>query len=162
MELSLKQYAQSRVISYEAVRRQLKTYAEELAGHVQKRNRNTYIDETAQKILDEHRKERAVIVTASDEQTQLQINTLTKELSEAKADYAKLQNELLAARSETLAVQKEMIQLRNEMLRLQEQHLEELSSYRPALFGFYRKAKAKAAPAAPSADQEGTPAQDQV
>lgn len=145
MELSVKQYAQSRVISYEAVRRQLKTYSEELEGHVRKKNRNTYLDEEAQKILDEHRKERAVVVTASNEQTQLQIDTLTRDLAELRAQYTELQNELIAAREQVLSVQ-------NRMIEQQRAHAEELSSYRPSLFGLYRKVKGK--PAAPSADQE--------
>ena len=147
MELSVKQYAQSRVISYEAVRRQLKTYSEELEGHVRKKNRNTYLDEEAQKILDEHRKERAVVVTASNEQTQLQIDTLTRDLAELRAQYTELQNELIAAREQVLSVQ-------NRMIEQQRAHAEELSSYRPSLFGLYRKVKGKTA--APSADQEET------
>lgn len=158
MELSVKQYAQSRVISYEAVRRQLKTYSEELEGHVRKKNRNTYLDEEAQKILDEHRKERAVVVTASNEQTQLQIDTLTRDLAESRAQNAEAQKEIIRVQGEYNELQKEVMKARNEMIETQKkyhellmQRDEELSSYRPSLFGLYRKVKGKTA--APSADQ---------
>jgi uncharacterized coiled-coil DUF342 family protein len=126
----------------------LKTYAKELNGHVQKRNRNTYLDETAQEILDQHRKERSVIVTASTEETQLQLNTLSRDLEETRSKYSELQKELISSREEYNELQKELSKVRADMIEMQKKHLEELGSYRPSLFGFYRKLKTRT-----SADQ---------
>lgn len=148
MKITIREYATTRHVTYENVRRQIKKHSEELKDHISKNQDDvTVLDETAQEILDRHRQKRPVIVTASDEASQLKISTLTKDLSELRTQYAELQDELIKARAQVLSVQKDMIEL-------QKHHTEELSSYRPSLFGLYRKVKGAAA--APSADQEET------
>ena len=57
MELvSIKEFAESQMVSYEAVRRQTHTYAEQLKGHIIKKGRTQYLDNYAVEFLSEKRK----------------------------------------------------------------------------------------------------------
>ena len=159
MKITIREYATTRHVTYENVRRQIKKHSEELKDHVSKNQDDvTVLDETAQEILDRHRQKRPVIVTASDEASQLKINTLTRDLAESRAQNAESQKEIIRVQGEYNELQKEVMKARNEMIEMQKkyhellmQRDEELSSYRPSLFGLYRKVKGKTA--APSADQ---------
>lgn len=54
--LTLKQYANKWGVSYEAVRKQVKRYEEELRDHLSTQNNATFLDAYAQNFLDERRK----------------------------------------------------------------------------------------------------------
>ena len=68
MELvTIKQFADSQGISYEAVRKQVVRYSEELSGHVVRKNRTQYLDEVAVKFLQERRRESPIILQNMDQ-----------------------------------------------------------------------------------------------
>lgn len=60
--ISIKEYAKKNNVSYEAIRQQVKRYENELNGHIFKKNRTQFLDETAEKILDQHRKESPLVI----------------------------------------------------------------------------------------------------
>ena len=63
MELvTIKQFADSQGISYEAVRKQLHKYSEELSGHVIRKGRTQYLDEKAVEFLKERRRESPIVL----------------------------------------------------------------------------------------------------
>ena len=53
--VSLKEYAKNKGVSYEAVRKQVNRYKDELKGHISKVNRTQYLDEEAVAFLDSKR-----------------------------------------------------------------------------------------------------------
>lgn len=55
MFVSIKEYAESKGISYESVRRQIPKYEKELNGHIVKRNNTRYLDEYAVSFLNTKR-----------------------------------------------------------------------------------------------------------
>lgn len=60
--LTIAEYAQSRSVSYEAVRKQIVRYSLELDGHISKQGRTQYLDETAERFLDSKREKDPVFV----------------------------------------------------------------------------------------------------
>ena len=50
--ISIKEFAQNRGVTYEAVRKQVAKYEEELRDHIVKRGRVQYLDEYAQKLAE--------------------------------------------------------------------------------------------------------------
>lgn len=64
--LSLKDYAQSAGVSYEAVRQQVNRYKMELSGHIQKEGRTQFLDDEAIAFLDRKRQENPVVKMAAE------------------------------------------------------------------------------------------------
>lgn len=103
--ISIKEYARKNNVSYEAIRKQVKRYNDELDGHIIVQNRTQYLDDIAVSILDEHRQESPVIIFNQDiderikqleqENKNLLIKVATQadkiaELSEWKSEHALL------------------------------------------------------------------------
>lgn len=83
--LTLADYAASRQVSYEAVRRQVVRYAHELGAHVMRQGRRQYLDEEAVRWLDGHRdKNIAIVLDRSSE-----LDDALKEIEELKMQLAK-------------------------------------------------------------------------
>lgn len=143
MAISIRQYAKSRHVSYEAVRRQVTKYAKELEGHTETKNHTCLLDDIACDFLDTHRQKRAIIIDdenarAETDLLKLEIERLKKEISDQKDTIIALQNEQKAyiadkARNDTLLMiaDKEHDEL--------EETRKELAKYHKSLFGFYRK-----------------------
>lgn len=72
MATTIKEYAHKCGVSYEAVRQQVRRYAEDLEGHVQKNGRTLVLDEWAEDFLDGKRQGNPVVVAQTDLQQQLQ------------------------------------------------------------------------------------------
>lgn len=70
--ISLKDYAKNKGVSYEAVRKQVSRYREELEGHIQKVNRTQYLDDEAVAFLDAKRQENPIVIyeVSKDEEIQ--------------------------------------------------------------------------------------------
>lgn len=98
--ISIKDYAQDSGVSYEAVRRQVKRYSEELKGHVQQQGRTQFLDEVAVAFLNEHRAQNPVVVydKGHDEKIQELITeneNLRDELDAYKTKLIQAQSQLL-------------------------------------------------------------------
>jgi hypothetical protein len=70
--ISLKDYAKSKAISYEAVRKQVNRYRAELKEHIIKKNRTQYLDEEAVAFLDKKRENNPVIVLQNDDREHIE------------------------------------------------------------------------------------------
>ena len=108
--IKIKDYAKSRGVSYEAVRKQLKRYESELQDHIEKHDRTQFLDDFAVEFLDNKRNSNPVIVmeTAKDEELERLRNenkTLLLKLAESQEERIKdkeLIQELLVQKTELL------------------------------------------------------------
>ena len=64
--ITIRDYAKENNVSYEAIRKQIKRYEDELNGHIIKQNRAQFLDDIAVAILDQHRRENPVIIVNQD------------------------------------------------------------------------------------------------
>lgn len=64
--ITIRDYAKENNVSYEAIRKQIKRYEDELNGHIIKQNRKQFLDDIAVAILDQHRRENPVIIVNQD------------------------------------------------------------------------------------------------
>ena len=62
MPVTLKDYAESRGISYEAVRKQVSRHREALDGHITKRGKTQLLDDEGVAYLDEHRSDKVIMM----------------------------------------------------------------------------------------------------
>lgn len=70
--ISLKDYAAQRNITYEAVRKSVTRYKEELEGHIVVTDRTQYLDDEAVAFLDERRKKNPVVIIQQDKDEKIQ------------------------------------------------------------------------------------------
>lgn len=106
MELvTIKQFADSQGISYEAVRKQVVRYSEELSGHVIRKNRTQYLDEVAVKFLQERRRESPIILQNMDQGEE--ISRLMDQVESLRAQLVSAQNKLLESQERIISLQDE-------------------------------------------------------
>ncbi len=105
--ISMKDYAASKGVSYEAVRKQVNRYKDELDGHIFKQGRTQYLDDEAIAFLDDKRKNNPVVVlnTNKDEE----IERLERENKALLLKIAELQESLLISKDTISALQTERI-----------------------------------------------------
>lgn len=152
--MTIKEYAQSRGVSYEAVAKQVRKFKEkELKKHIKYKGNLTMLDDYAMDFLDKHRQPRNVIIAASDTDTQAelerlhnQVHQLQAELLEQKSKVnALLEEKILLIEDKAKSDAEQNNKLENIRQQLQESEQErerqqqELNKYKPSLFGFYRK-----------------------
>lgn len=110
--ISIKDYAKKQGVSYEAIRKQVNRYKDELGEHLIKRERTQYLDEEGEKILDSKRQNNPVVYVESAEK---QENAdLKKELEELKRKYEEkdsAMNKMAESMSEILKTSNENAQL---------------------------------------------------
>lgn len=82
--ISVKEYAKSRGVSPEIVRRQLIRYADDLKGHLSPLGKSKLLDEEAVRILDSHRLQRTVTVELADPETQRAMDELRKTIEDLR------------------------------------------------------------------------------
>ena len=144
--MTIKEYAMSRGVSYEAVRRQVTSLKKkELKKHIKYNGRTAELDDYAIEVLDQHRQPREVVVLASNDETQKELERLHNQVHQLQTELQKSTmkiNELLEekvllvedkARNETL-----LLLADKEHDELQEVK-QELASYQRTVFGLYRK-----------------------
>lgn len=111
MELvTLRQFAKEKRITYEAVRKQVIKYAEDLEGHIVTMDNTKYLDEYAQKFLSERRRLSPIVVKIEDTQAdngeyQAQIEALKTELLQAQKKVIQLQEEARAGLEDRIKYQ---------------------------------------------------------
>lgn len=165
--VSIRGYALSRQVSYETVRRQVTRYKKDLKGHTKRVNNAIMLDGFAQDFLDGHRMKREITVEvqASDEETRRKIEQLRNDLERSQTTIIDLQTRLLkqieenkestllieTGKIKTEALEENIKKLRTSLdekeaeLKKREEDLrqkeEELQSFKPSLFGFFRREK---------------------
>lgn len=107
--VTIKEYAKTKGVSYEAVRKQVNRYHSELKGHISKVGRVNYLDEKAVEFLDSKRAESPIIImeTAKDEQ----IQRLQDENKALLLKVTELQDQLLKEKDTVKLLQSEKIEL---------------------------------------------------
>lgn len=101
---TIRDYADSHHITYEAVRRQIARYSDELGEHVIVKGNRKYLDDFAVEFLNDHRQDRPIIVadTSRDEQ----IAAAEAENKNLLIKIAELQERLLASQASLIDAQK--------------------------------------------------------
>ena len=100
--MSIKQFADSQGITYEAVRKQVVRYAEELSDHVIRKGRTQFLDETAIEFLKERRRESPIVLQTIDQ---------SEEISRLQAQLESLRSQLVSAQNKLLETQERVISL---------------------------------------------------
>lgn len=90
--ISLKDYAKKHNVSYEAVRKQVVRFKDEIGDHVKKVDRIQYLDDTAEKFLDERRSRNPIIIEQVNKD--LQIKTLEENIKMLLSEKAALETEI--------------------------------------------------------------------
>ena len=103
--MTIKQFADSQGISYEAVRKQVVRYSDELSGHVIRKNRTQYLDEKAVEFLQERRRESPIILQNMDQGEE--ISRLQAQLESMRAQLVSAQNKLLESQERIISLQDE-------------------------------------------------------
>ena len=103
--MTLKQYADDQGISYEAVRKQVIRYAEELSDHIITQDRKKYLDQYAVKFLTERRRESPIILMNMDHNEENQ--RLKEEIESLRVKLMTAQNELLKEKDRIISLQDE-------------------------------------------------------
>lgn len=146
--MTVKEYAVSRAISYEAVAKQIRQYKKnELKKHIKYQGRTAQLDDYAIDFLDQHRQQRTVVVTASNEETQKELERLHNQVHQLQTELYKKSEEVNQLLRERTALRED--KARNDALLMlaDKEHDElqevkqELDSYKPMFLGFYRKIK---------------------
>lgn len=96
---SIKQIAEEQNVSYEAIRKMIVRYSDELKDHITRKNRTQYLDEWAVEFLKEKRRENPVVLYNMDQNEQIE---------ELKAQVELLKNKLLASQEQLLSLQSEV------------------------------------------------------
>lgn len=95
---SIKQFAEEQNVSYEAIRKQIVKYSDELKDHIVRKNRTQYLDEWAVNFLKEKRKESPIVLMNMDQNEQIE---------ELKAQVDLLKSKLLVAQDQIISLQDE-------------------------------------------------------
>lgn len=103
--MTIKQYAESQNVSYEAVRKQIIRYAEDLGEHIVRKNRTQYLDDWAVDFLTERRKENPVIIVNQDKTEE--IESLRSQVETLRVQLLNAQNELLKEKDRVISLQDE-------------------------------------------------------
>lgn len=98
--ISIKDYADKKGVTYEAVRRQVKRYREELDGHIVTKNRTRFLDSEAETFLDERRAANPLILY--EEAKDKQIENLKRENDNLKILVMQLQDDMIKQQKELL------------------------------------------------------------
>lgn len=112
--LSIAEYAKTRHISQTAIRRQLKTYAEELEGHIVETNRRKMLDDDAIAFLDSHRMPREVIIEQASSEAKKEVEDLKSKLDLMKDQIQLLQGRIISLQDEKMDLIAD--QTRNQLL----------------------------------------------
>ena len=114
--ISIKDYAERNHISYEAARKQVARYRDDLLGHIIIQGRTQYLDDDAVAFLDEHRAANPVVIIEGDKNTQIEELKIQNE--NLKLRVMELQDQLIKSKDALLERDKELIDLREQVYRL--------------------------------------------
>ena len=103
--ISLKDYAAKRNITYEAVRKSVARYKDELDGHIIKIDRTQFLDDEAEAFLDEKRQKNPVVIIQQDKDEQIE---------QLRRENEQLKDKLIAAQEALLNQKDEIARLKDE------------------------------------------------
>ena len=104
--MTIREFADAQGISYEAVRKQVVRYSDELSGHVIRKNRTQYLDETAVEFLKERRRESPIVLQTIDQADE--ISRLQDQMEALKAQLVSAQNKLLESQERIISLQEDV------------------------------------------------------
>ena len=107
--ISMKDYAEQKGISYEAVRRSVNRYKEELEGHIVVQNRSKFLDDEAVAFLDSKRQQSPIVIINQDKNEELE--RLRNEKEALLIKIAELQDALLQEKDKVAVLQEKNIAL---------------------------------------------------
>ena len=113
--ITIKDYAKQKGVSYEAIRKQIKRYEDELEGHLVKQNRFLMLDDEAVQFLDSKRSENPVIVYEQNkdeelEQLRHENKVLLIQINTVQDQLGKVQQKLIAEMNTTKLLTQEKVQ----------------------------------------------------
>ena len=113
--ITIKDYAKQKGVSYEAIRKQIKRYEEELEGHLVKQNRFLMLDDEAVQFLDSKRSQNPVIVYEQNkdeelEQLRHENKVLLIQMNTVQDQLGKVQQKLIAEMNATKLLTQEKVQ----------------------------------------------------
>ncbi len=113
--ITIKDYAKQKGVSYEAIRKQIKRYEDELEGHLVKQNRFLMLDDEAVQFLDSKRSEHPVIVYEQNkdeelEQLRHENKVLLIQMNTVQDQLGKVQQKLIAEMNTTKLLTQEKVQ----------------------------------------------------
>ena len=113
--ITIKDYAKQKGVSYEAIRKQIKRYEDELEGHLVKQNRFLMLDDEAVQFLDSKRSENPVIVYEQNkdeelEQLRHENKVLLIQMNTVQDQLGKVQQKLIAEMNTTKLLTSEKVQ----------------------------------------------------
>ena len=111
--ISLKDYAKKKNVSYEAVRKQVNRYRDELGDHLYKKDRTQYLDEEGEAFLDQKRASNPVILVEHDKDEQ--IEELTHQNEALKIKIMELQDQLIKSKDQLLERDQQLIELKDQL-----------------------------------------------
>lgn len=123
--ISMKDYALKHNISYEAVRKQVKRYQNELQSHIHKVERTNYLDEEAEAFLDDKREKNPIVVIEDDRKNEIQ--RLHDENKTLLLKITELQSLLIDEKENVKQLQIALIQEKDQVKQLQSQLMEAMT-----------------------------------
>ena len=130
MLLSIRDYAKSRFISYEAARRQVMRYKKELKGKIELKQRTQFLTEDAIEFLDEHRKYSPVVVHKDKERQE-------KEVQKNELEELRQENKMLLLKVNEL--QERIMQEKDNVARIQAEQIKYLEANNRKWWQFGKK-----------------------
>ena len=136
MPVSLGDYAASRGISYEAVRKQVNRHKGSLEGHITKQGKKQMLDDEAIAYLDEHRSDKVVLMqpVVNDE-----VQRLEAENKALLMKVAQLQDVIIQKGDQILELQQAKHDLESKVMLLEAAHTEPAEPAQGPHRGFWRR-----------------------
>ena len=116
--VTLKQFADDQGISYEAVRRQVVRYADDLRGHVVRKQHTQYLDDEAVAFLKERRRASPLVLQTIDQSEE--IAALRAELEQTRQKLMQAQEAIVQHQAKIIELQDETRQMLTERVRYAE------------------------------------------
>lgn len=143
---TIKAYAESRHITYEAVSKQIRQYKKkELKKHISYQGRLMLLDDYAVNFLDQHRMKRNIVLAPTSDEIKRDIQQLQNDLRAALEENGRLKDQLINLQREHMQLIEDKAKNDALLMIADKEHEEleharqELNKYKPSLFGFYRK-----------------------
>lgn len=103
--MTIKEFAEEQKVSYEAIRKQIVRYQDELKDHISVTGRTQYLDEWAVDFLKKRRREQPVILMNQDKDEE--IESLKRQVDSLRSQLMSAQNELLKEKDRVISLQDE-------------------------------------------------------
>lgn len=136
--INLKDYAKKQGISYEAIRKQVARYRDELGEHISYQGKTQYLDEIAEEFLDGKRAVNAIHIIEHDKDEQIEDLKHQNELLKMKI--MELQEQLIASKDQLLDTNRQLIDMQNQVLALtvQDEQDEQLVQQKKKWWEFWK------------------------